>query len=116
MKSNYPYTIKIFVQDGDPEGVRLVEKMNWTGQCITFPREQWQRVRLQEEVKRPGVYVLIGHCEEEDLPQIYIGQAEDVAKRVDSHERNKDFWDRAIVLSRQTMLLTKLTSPGLRQN
>lgn len=107
MKSNHPYTIKIFVQDGDPEGVRIVEKMNWTGQCVTFPREQWQRVREQEEVRRPGVYVLIGHCEEEDLPKIYVGQAEDVAKRLDSHERKKDFWDRAVVFVSANNALNK---------
>jgi transposase len=26
-----PFTIRIFVADGDPEGIRLVDRMNWTG-------------------------------------------------------------------------------------
>jgi len=26
-----PYTIRIFVPDGDPEGVRIIDRMNWTG-------------------------------------------------------------------------------------
>jgi hypothetical protein len=26
-----PYTIRIFIPDGDPEGVRIVDRMNWTG-------------------------------------------------------------------------------------
>jgi hypothetical protein len=34
------FTVRIFVTDGDPEGVRLVDRMNWTGVGVVFPREQ----------------------------------------------------------------------------
>ena len=33
-----PFTIHIFVPDGDPEGVRLIGRMNWTGIGLAFPR------------------------------------------------------------------------------
>lgn len=102
-----PYTIRIFVQDGDPEGVRIVDKMNWTGCCVTFPRDKWRAVRNQEELQRPGVYVLVGHDEETDLASIYIGQAEDVSVRLESHEKNKDFWDRAVVFVSSSNALNK---------
>ncbi len=36
-----PYTIRIFVPNGDPQGVRVIDRMNWTGQGIVFPREKW---------------------------------------------------------------------------
>lgn len=26
-----PFSIRIFVPDGDPDGLRMVEKSNWTG-------------------------------------------------------------------------------------
>ena len=26
-----PYTIRIFVPEGDPNGLRIIENMNWTG-------------------------------------------------------------------------------------
>jgi hypothetical protein len=26
-----PYTIRIFVADGEPEGLRIIDRMNWTG-------------------------------------------------------------------------------------
>lgn len=26
-----PFTIRIFVPDGDPGGVRIIDRMNWTG-------------------------------------------------------------------------------------
>lgn len=35
-----PYTIRICVPDGDPEGVRIVDRMNWTGVGIAFPSER----------------------------------------------------------------------------
>jgi hypothetical protein len=25
------FTIRVFVADGDPEGIRLIDRMNWTG-------------------------------------------------------------------------------------
>ena len=34
-----PFTIRIFVPDGDPEGVRLIDRMNWTGLGVVFRRE-----------------------------------------------------------------------------
>jgi hypothetical protein len=33
-----PYTIRILVPDGDPEGIKIVELLNWTGVGIAFPR------------------------------------------------------------------------------
>ena len=31
-----PFTIRIFVPDGEPDGVRLIDRMNWTGVGIAF--------------------------------------------------------------------------------
>ncbi len=36
-----PFTIRIFVPDGDPEGVRLIDRMNWTGLGLVFRRSDW---------------------------------------------------------------------------
>jgi len=33
-----PFSIRIFVPDGDPDGLRLVEKSNWTGLGVVFKR------------------------------------------------------------------------------
>lgn len=40
-----PFTIRIFVPDGDPEGIRIIDRMNWTGTGIVFPRANWPDVR-----------------------------------------------------------------------
>src|SRR5262249_15992125 len=44
-----PFTIPIFVPDGDPEGVRLIDRMNWTGLGVAFPRSRWMEVRQRSE-------------------------------------------------------------------
>ena len=49
-----PFTIRIFVPDGDPEGVRLIDRMNWTGLGIAFPRSRWMEVRQRSEFNRAG--------------------------------------------------------------
>lgn len=36
-----PYTIRIFVVDGDPDGVRIIDRFNWTGKGFFFPRQKW---------------------------------------------------------------------------
>ena len=91
-----PFTIRIFVPDGDPEGVRLVDRMNWTGLGLAFPRHKWPEVRQRAEFGRTGVYILAGYPED-DLPTIYVGQADGVRGRIDTHHQNKEFWDWAIV-------------------
>ena len=45
---------RIFVPDGDPEGVRLIDRMNWTGLGFVFPRLKWPDVEHRSEMKRPG--------------------------------------------------------------
>lgn len=88
-----PYTIRIYVKDGDPEGVRLIDQMNWTGQGIVFPREKWQEARNLPVFDLPGVYVLSGFAgEDDDLPTIYIGEGDGIRNRIESHAKSKDFW------------------------
>ncbi len=55
-----PFTLRISVPDGDPEGVRIIDRMNWTGLGIVFPREKWPTTRPRREFGRPGVYILTG--------------------------------------------------------
>jgi hypothetical protein len=39
-----PFTLRVFVPSGDPEGSRIVEKMNWTGRGYHVPRDDWPNV------------------------------------------------------------------------
>ena len=93
-----PFTIRIFVPDGDPESVMLIDRMNWTGIGLVFPRSKWPEIKQRSEFTQAGVYVLRGYKhEDDDLPTIYVGQADGIRNRIESHYKNKDFWDRGIV-------------------
>ena len=93
-----PFTIRIFVPDGDPEGVRIIDRMNWTGLGLVFPREAWAATKKRDEFSRTGVYILVGYKNaEDDLPTLYIGQADGLRGRIDSHAQTKDFWDWGVV-------------------
>jgi hypothetical protein len=90
-----PYTIRIFVPDGDPESVKIVDLFHWTGVGLAFPRAAWPRVSTRPEFKKSGVYVLTGTAEgtRDDLPTIYVGQGDEIGTRIEFHYANKDFWD-----------------------
>jgi hypothetical protein len=91
-----PYSIKIFVADGDPDSLRLVEKSNWTGVGIVFNRTNYKQVFGRPELERTGVYVLVGTSDDSALPTIYVGEGDPVKDRLNSHYGNKDFWEWAV--------------------
>jgi len=95
-----PFTIRIYVPDGEPDGVRIIDRMNWTGVGVVFPREKWFDVRKRPEMGRTGIYILIGYANPEDeLPTLYIGQGDEVRTRIESHNAQKDFWTWGITFS-----------------
>ena len=89
-----PFTIRIFVPDGDPDGVRIIDRMNWTGIGLVFPRGKWPAIRHRSEFLKTGIYILVGYEGiDDDLPTIYIGQGDGVKNRIDSHSQHKYYWD-----------------------
>ena len=92
-----PYTIRLFVPDGDPSTLKVIDKMNWTGVGLEIARASWRDFRTRPELDHAGVYILVGYEEGLDLPTLYIGQGDGVRGRIDSHEKEKEFWDRVLV-------------------
>ncbi|OQB41102.1 MAG: hypothetical protein BWY06_00952 [Candidatus Latescibacteria bacterium ADurb.Bin168] len=89
-----PYTIHILVVDGDPGGVKIVDRQNWTGWGIAFPRSAWPSIAKRREFGSPGVYILTGVSEgaQDELPTVYVGQGDEIRTRIDTHYAEKDFW------------------------
>jgi len=75
-----PYTIHIFVVHGDPDGVKIVDRQNWTGWGIAFPRSTWPSISKRREFATAGVYILSGPGEgsADELPTIYVGQGDEI--------------------------------------
>lgn len=96
------YTIRIYVPDGDPNGLRLVDRMNWTGRGIAFPRQALGSVTARPEFQGPGIYILKGHNDaddDDDLPLLYIGETENLKTRLEQHASQKPFWNEAVVFA-----------------
>lgn len=93
-----PFTIRIFVPEGDPDSIRIIDRLSSTGIFFAFPRIKWEQVKNRKELDQAGIYILSGYANPEDeLPTIYVGQADSVKLRVDQHTKNKDFWDKAVI-------------------
>jgi hypothetical protein len=101
------FSVRIFIPSGEPEGLRIVEKSNWTGQGLVFPRTLYSEARQRAELKRTGVYLLWGCGEVQQLPRVYVGEGDAVLSRLDQHARSKDFWTHAAVFTSKDQNLNK---------
>lgn len=91
-----PFSLHIFVVDGDPDGLRLVERSNWIGKAVMFPRALLPKVKQRDELGKIGVYLLLGPRENGEGEKLYIGEGDPVRPRLESHYAQKDFWNRAV--------------------
>lgn len=99
--------VKLFLVEGTPGGLTTAEITNWTGHVLAGPRSDLAQVLGREEARRTGVYLLLGEGDGVGEGRCYIGEADDVAARLRSHERSKDFWDRVVVITSKDTNLTK---------
>jgi predicted GIY-YIG superfamily endonuclease len=100
-------TIQIFLPNGDPRGLRVAEITTRIVQVIEVPRSRLEEFAKMPESSQVGVYFLFGNENENDAPQVYIGQTGDLQARLASHNKNKEFWQRALVLISRTNTLTQ---------
>ena len=96
MANQTPFTLHIHVVDGNPDGLRTVERSNWNGKALIFPRALYPQVRTRKEFHQTGVYLLLGPHENGDGETIYIGEGDPVRPRLEDHYSKKDFWTRAV--------------------
>ena len=92
-----PSSIRIFLAEGSPTGLRVVEKSNWIGRGVVFPRSGYSDAKSRPELGKSGVYVVTGPSEETGREKIYIGEGDPVRPRLDSHAAKKDFWTQGFV-------------------
>ncbi len=96
MSTLKPFSLRIFVADGDPDGLRLVERSNWVGKAMVFPRALFPKTKQRAELGQTGVYLLLGPREDGEGEMLYIGEGDPIRPRLESHYAQKDFWNRAV--------------------
>jgi len=104
---NYGRSIRIYLADGTPSGVKHVEIANWSGQAIACQRSRFGELFNWEEAKRPGVYFLFEKQSNESDNKVYIGESENVIKRLVDHDRKKEFWNEVVIFTSKDENLTK---------
>jgi hypothetical protein len=91
-----PFSLRIFDADGDPDGLRIVDKSNWIGKALVFPRALLPQVKARPELAQTGVYLLLGPRPDGEGDMLYVGEGDPIRPRLESHYAQKDFWTRAI--------------------
>ncbi|WP_417785487.1 GIY-YIG nuclease family protein [Tenacibaculum sp.] len=111
--TNRPQTIQIFLPDGSPTSIREAEITSRLVKAILFPRNKIQEVSQREIVRYTGVYFLFGVSEDGTKPIVYIGEGEDCFTRIQSHNREKDFWTHCVIVVSKTNDYNKADSKFL---
>ena len=104
-------SVRLFLVDGTPGGLVTAEIMNWTGHVLAGPRSGISELVKRPEAKRTGIYVLLGEGTSTSPGGImaYIGEGDDISRRLYEHTRSEDkeFWNRALLLTSKDTNLTK---------
>ena len=89
--------LNIIFLDNDPNGFKIVEIEGWSGKAFIVPRGRIKEMKNREEIQKPGIYFLFG--EGENRPMVYIGQSENLFKRLIGQESNKEKWNIAVIFT-----------------
>lgn len=105
--STTPQTIQIFLPGGDPKGIRVAEITTRIVQAIEVPRSLLSEFVQMTESGQVAIYFLVGESEDGSKYSVYVGQTGDLRARLVAHNKDKDFWERALILISKTNSLTQ---------
>lgn len=101
-------SVRLFLIDGTPQGMRTAEVGNWTGLALVCPRTDLVRLGSRGEVHRTGVYILVGPSESSASKlAVYVGEGDEVWARLTSHDAKKDFWSYVVLFVSKDDNMTK---------
>jgi hypothetical protein len=98
-------SLELYYVDGRPDGLLTAELFNWTGHVLKTPRQQIKEALSRAESSYTGVYLLTG--EKDGKPTVYVGESEDIASRISTHEQKKDWWTVAVLVTTAANKLNK---------
>lgn len=94
-------TIKLYLMDGSASGRWQATLSNWNGTAYKVPHGDIKDCSDIPELNTPGVYFLFGKDDESGKPFIYVGEADDVQKRLlqpHTFEKDDSYWTEAVIL------------------
>lgn len=102
-----PKTIQIFLPSGDPQGIRIAEITTRIVQLIEVPRSLLPDFLKMPESDQVALYFLFSEEEDGSGRKVYVGQTGDLRARLAKHHKEKEFWEKALVLISRTNSLTQ---------
>jgi len=102
-----PKTIQIFLPGGEPQGIRVAEITTRIVQVIEVPRSRLSDFLKMPESDQVALYFLFGEADDGEERKVYLGQTGDLRSRLAKHNKEKEFWERALVLISRTNSLTQ---------
>ena len=102
-----PQTIQIFLPDGNPTSIKIADLTNRMIVAVLIPRNKLTDCGVRPEVRKYGIYFLFGVNEDKAKPISYIGETEDCFERLKLHNKSKDFWNYAVVVTSKSNTFTK---------
>lgn len=111
-----PKTIQIFLPGGDPQGIRVAELTTRIVQVIEVPRSLLKEFLKMPESNQVALYFLVGESEDSEERLVYVGQTGDLRARMTSHNKEKEFWQKALILISRTHSLTQTHALFLEWN
>ena len=92
-------TIQLLLYDGTLSGVINIADSAWNpGEMYASPRDT---VNELVSLDKYGVYLLLSN------DRVYVGQAQDLARRIKQHLAGKDWWEKVVLLTTQDDSFTR---------
>lgn len=88
--------IRLFLTDGDAEGIIEISPANKALSVTLCPRSCVQNLLGTDTYQLAGIYILIGGLHD---TKIYIGQAAPVGNRIRQHLIDKSFWSKVLIFT-----------------
>lgn len=91
-------SIELFFVNGNPDGMLTATiPFQWSGHVLVSGRTQIKEALKRPEASRPGVYLLTGESEQGQV--LYVGEGDDISRRIRDHDSKKDWWSTAIFIT-----------------
>lgn len=89
--------LEVIYYNGQADGIKIIRRHLSTMTTYVIPRPLLAESKHIDEINNPGVYFLINEDNNNNIAQIYIGQARNGIERMDDHNRKKKFWNKAFM-------------------
>lgn len=100
-------TIKLYIMGEDKKNLKTAELSQWTGKAYIGERKHSKIIQTIDELSAPGLYFLLSEDQTSLQKDIYIGEADEVNKRINNHYTGKEWWEKFVIFISKDSNLTK---------